>query len=934
MNIPTPAPGLRHPPGPRGVALVVTLMMMSVLVMMVVGLAGVMRNEQAAARNLTYQVIADQMADLGARVAMAAVLSNSTGSIGRPAASGPGWMCINGTAVGLFSSNASGQLKNLEEIGTNSLVLGLPDTTRGQLMASWSNLVGPAGFVIGRYAWWVDDEGTKVNLNAIGSNNTNVYLPLLTAFPISADYVFVDPSTGQTNNASGVRSRALAGRSNSLPTTESLKDTNITGLRGVNDSIGPTVYRRAKGHVTAWSSSTDLTPWGAAKLNLADPALTPALIKGAFSTNAWTNFFGTNMTLARKFGGGSLVSGSSSNHGDLVLDQIVANIKAAQGSPVSTSNQPNFANTSPQRHRGGLPLGVGSMVPSPYFEEVRVRVDYAITGNAAQSRIAFLVRVVNPYAQSFPNYSLRVLPRKFRFNVLPNGANIAGTPPPTSSQPLNGFVGPVYSGNVWAGPEWTAPVFQPWPLTSPFLSNSITYAARSRRDHILTCTITINLDRPPTGVPRAYVILDQIGLFASDTPDTSSLRDWLSAEDMSQAANFTATETGQMVFDGQGGNPAPVNAGATLPPLTAASFTAANSHGVRKIDPQVRFSLAYWNTNGTAVGQLKANGWPATAQAWSRTVPMAQSMTNQLLSYLPPDPAPGVSDILDHPHFVAGYRVTNGFKSVAQLGAIHTGIPWRTLRLQPQPAVERAAANGATNSPPDWILLDVFTATSPAASLPSINANGIPMAMAGGRLGVASNVNGTISSRSWSLASAMASAGSPISRNNTNAFATNGVPLSLTNAATAYANLGGVASNLTAALTNPSAARGWSINSDWRNARAGRAIYPANGFLLRGELLEVGGVAEDTSSPATLREDVIEGRLRSFLDLVSTRSDTFSVWSVGQGLQVVTNRGNRTNIMGEVRKQTVFQRVPKTNSSGTPTNYQLKLLYTRNHTVE
>ena len=77
-------------------------MMMSVLVMMVVGLAGVMRNEQAAARNLTYQVIADQMADLGARVAMAAVLSNSTGSIGRPAASGPGWMCINGTAVGLF----------------------------------------------------------------------------------------------------------------------------------------------------------------------------------------------------------------------------------------------------------------------------------------------------------------------------------------------------------------------------------------------------------------------------------------------------------------------------------------------------------------------------------------------------------------------------------------------------------------------------------------------------------------------------------------------------------------------------------------------------------------------------------------------------------------------------------------------------------------
>ena len=50
-----------------GVALIVTLMMMSIMVMMVVGLAGVMRNEQAAARNLTYQVAAEQMADLGAR---------------------------------------------------------------------------------------------------------------------------------------------------------------------------------------------------------------------------------------------------------------------------------------------------------------------------------------------------------------------------------------------------------------------------------------------------------------------------------------------------------------------------------------------------------------------------------------------------------------------------------------------------------------------------------------------------------------------------------------------------------------------------------------------------------------------------------------------------------------------------------------------------
>ena len=94
---------------PAGVALVVTLMMMSVLVMMVVGLAGVMRNEQAAARNLTYQIIAEQMADLGGREAMAVVLSNSIGGIGRPSATGPGWMVTNGVWVPLFSSNSAAQ---------------------------------------------------------------------------------------------------------------------------------------------------------------------------------------------------------------------------------------------------------------------------------------------------------------------------------------------------------------------------------------------------------------------------------------------------------------------------------------------------------------------------------------------------------------------------------------------------------------------------------------------------------------------------------------------------------------------------------------------------------------------------------------------------------------------------------------------------------
>ena len=89
----------------RGVALVVTLMMMSVLVMMVVGLAGVMRNEQAAARNLTYQVLADQLAEIGARAGMAAVQEISAGGSALPTATGPGWAYLNSERP-LYSTGA------------------------------------------------------------------------------------------------------------------------------------------------------------------------------------------------------------------------------------------------------------------------------------------------------------------------------------------------------------------------------------------------------------------------------------------------------------------------------------------------------------------------------------------------------------------------------------------------------------------------------------------------------------------------------------------------------------------------------------------------------------------------------------------------------------------------------------------------------------
>jgi hypothetical protein len=963
------------------VALVVTLMMMSVLVMMVVGLAGVMRNEQAAARNLTYQVLAEQMAELGAREAMGVILSNSTGSIGRPSATGPGWMMTNGVFVPLFSSNAAGQLKNLEEIGTNSLILSLPDGVRGRVMAAWTNVVPPGEIAtrpIGRYAWWVDDEGTKADLNAVGSNNS-LYLPLLTNFPLGADRLFVsDPVTGATNQATADWAQGLRTRTNAIFTPESIKDTNLIRVTGTN-ATNPLVYRRAKGHLTTWSSHTDLTPWGTAKFNLADltnttlyPTATSAVaaLKTALMTNALTNVFGADANLGKKYGGGAATATNTGNHGDLVMEQIAANILATMGRPVILTNasarggdfHPVNADTNLLRHRSRMPTKTASHYVGPYLEQVRARVDYIIQTNATSpttpkisGRLGIWVRVVNPHTNTFANWSLRIQPRKWKFVVKPDpqqgaaasvfgNASAAGI---TYGAPIAGFASPPDQGfNIVAGPAWEVPsqtYGKSWPLGATFDTNSLTFGPKNSADFFFTNVISFTLanaqnNEVPVTVSEAYVMLDQVLLYEGANPGNSAgLRDWLTHDDLAQEGNFRLPafqDYGQFSFDRNLGanNPVPqLISGTTFPFLSTNLFSSAVSHGVRKVDPQVRFHVSVFAniTQPSDAGLLRPNGWPSTAtgpRAWTTNSTFNCTNTNGTVTGLPdlwPDPAPGVTDVLNHPHFEPGYRPMNGIKSVAQLGAIHTGIPWRTLRLQPTPAAELA------QGPPDWVVLEMFTATNATNPRTMVNLNAVPLAFGG----TATNANGSISTRAWSVAAAMGPAGTNLPSSATNQAASNGVPVSLAQAFGGYSNLAALASNLTVALTNPTDARSWSGNSGWGNYRSTQKIvsFPSNGLLFKGELLEMPGVADD---PARY-DDVIEGRLRAYLDLVTTRSDVFTVWSAGQGLVVNTNLGNRTNVMGEVRKQTVFQRVPMFNAAGTQvTNYQVRLLYTRNHVVE
>jgi len=980
-----------------GVALVVTLMMMSVLVMMVMGLAGVMRNEQSAARNLTYQVLAEQLAEVGARQGMTAVLT-STPAAGQMTATGPGWILAGNTTRYLFSPASSAQdVKNLERIGTNSLILGLPAGVRGSIYAGWSNISLPnpsANTPIGRYAWWVDDEGTKLNLNAVGSNNTNLFLPLLTNFPFSADWVFVDPATGQTNATNAAQAQALRSRLQWLPTPEALKGSNFLNvIGGINNLLREEDYHRIKGHVTTWSSNADLTPWGSQKLNLADPALTAAQIKAMLTTNVWTNVSGGNLTLARKYGGGITDTTNPGSFGDTIMNFIAADLQSMCGQPAApTLNTNNPGNLSIFRHRFRLPLApVGNQYSNtptqrglhPYLTEVMASVDSFAGGSSITVTLYLQIEVFNPWGFDLPanNFQLSILPRKFRFHVTTGNKDAV----PTVTGPPNFLT---VTGTIWSDGDgvdpllgltgtlgcWAGPMIEdgnPWPIDSPITRNVPELPARSHTIVSVPLVWTLLFNGVnPVRVDQAYVMLDRVIL---ESVGNTAL-DWVSLDDFSQGPNYGfgpafytrfAADIGQMAFNRATAVYPAARRGTAYnrvgPTQNQGAFSPADAQGLGKYDPRVRLPNSVWIEG--ALGAFFNNTYPVDWRAWyavgsgviaplPRVTPpvspgnpnnaLYSSLVNTLagatgVTGLGADPGTvGLVDLRDHPHFQPGYIPINGFRSIAHIGAAHAGIPWRTLRLQPTPSAELA------QGPPDWILLDAFTATNATTALPRVNLNGLAISLQGPNStapGAPVNSANQIQARPWPLLGTMGALRTNLPSTNTNAFLSNGVVVSMvtnTNAILSSGRFLQIASSLSNVLSAPNqAGSGWAGGSGWAAYRAALSSnYPPNGFALVGEVLETSQLAHDGG---TVGEDIVEGRLRGFLDMLTTRSDTFSVWSIGQGLVVVTNAGGnpiRTNVMGEVRKQTVFQRIPQFNAVGNVTGYQLQVLYTRNHVVE
>ena len=173
-------------------ALILTLLVIVLLSTIVTSFLSSTRTEQTATRNYTSKTQAEMLASSATQQAMAALQSafNGNGNGTAIVTSQPGGItkyffrngnCTQNPTANLFfttnSTNANGtvNMNNLAN-STNSTIAGLITGNVSENISVYRVDVkdSSGNQTIGRIAYYVDDEGTKINLNSLAGNKTTL----------------------------------------------------------------------------------------------------------------------------------------------------------------------------------------------------------------------------------------------------------------------------------------------------------------------------------------------------------------------------------------------------------------------------------------------------------------------------------------------------------------------------------------------------------------------------------------------------------------------------------------------------------------------------------------------------------------------------------------------------------------------------------------
>jgi len=754
----------------------------------------------------------------------------------------------------------------------------LPIQTAGAVNASyfgvpWVAVQGQAGGstrAIGRYAFWVDDNGSRLNLNVASLSNRPHF------FPTNNRPLWVAATFGRTGNSNVFSNlfgtnfpKLFANPAATNPwgyffTPRQLANiiTNVTntGTALMNLGVQQLGYQMAGMNPNRPDPTYPLADGAPLDLNAGGNSGFLETVRSGFAGSESALLEALDEVIDRQLSGDRYEAlfgqrnGFVQKYGRDVLRQIVVNLNDGTLPTGSQDNPGNVSVTGAGDSMlvDGIPNTVAGNRPFPFLNEIASRALYFYDSNSAtlNMQVWLAIEIMNPYPVEWGDASAVVVEAtEWSFE-----------------------------GSYDSGPD-TVPIPKVTVVLEPSYELRWDEGVNLPRRSFTNLVLGLHRDIPNVAAGASnFQITNTLDLRAVKylqwPSQPSTIRDWAHGDDLpvweatSAAGSVTAAPDKSTNFGPVTNVPGYVNWN-----------DAAAVIGVAKNDPRVR-RFAGWDPPlppWLPVGG--ANAAP-TIGSNNSTVDM-RSRTG--IDGIDNDLPPASGNVFQHPDFdvdLNNYLQSVPMANAFDISKVHTGLQWRTLQLRAQDAAE-----GRAGFVPDWALLGVFAASNAAApAVPvKLNINAVPFPAVTAEANLATLATGP-------NAVLRVDAFASLLSGNTN---TNGLTTNTTNAVFSASG----ADSYLAAATNLATMR---FNANWagRRARDLSTNLPTNAYLMPAEALEVQGMYR-----ANVSEAVNEERVRGFYDAVSTHSDTFTIFAVGQALDV---QGRST---GEQRLRVTVERM-------------------------
>ena len=940
-----------------GSALVLTLLITALLATIAVSFLSTSRIEMMAARNFSRQTAASGLAELATQQAMAKIqlgfTVNGTGTTVITTQPGAIWQFTfsSGTCnavaskipVELFTTNGTinANLNNLQNPSSNSSATTNQTTITGnrsqRINVPMENITSN-GTLIGRIAYYVDDEGTKLNLNAATDNRTTLNVASsrvlsLSALNISANWTldkFRNITEGNYTGTSNVNSWAYFFR----PEQAASSGNATTG--GLNLSSDLALLTTATTSASSTANMTHLlTPWGTQRIainmlstNATDGNGTASVssifeaLTGLNATSVNGTYTASNSTYGLTGQGLQNIFGGnfSTKYTPAGVKQIAANMLQMRdpntfsvnasfgynGSILCDALGPDPDPYDASQYYYGIPGNYLANTPFPVINEIGCTAKYSFLTvgglKCLRLRLYYWIELFNPYELPYTNITdarLVFMLDKIQFQTDNTGSSIIGV----------GNDYRQYQNARMDNPRWGFYTAVIDGVATPALRTEATYSipsipARSTKTVFMEAvTQWFGTESNASTITGNITTRFERILLLANGSDPRSIRDAISGND-----------TGDFVF-----SPVLANAisnqvnSAPIPVMTFKRLDARNkttrngtATGAFIIDANVSIT-----TNGSSYQDNIAPTPDSTSGYDIPGDPILSNNSTYLLSSN--STADKLPPVLDFP----------AFSSPADLGKVPTNTLYRSLRMQMQPANEGTRI-------PDWAMLDVISFGN--STDPNLPYNRFQPVNIHGKFYLPGNVTNsspptprTMGLRALAKVveiSANATLRNPIDL-------TQSANLSATNDVTRFKGAAANATTIANAIGNMT----WSANSTW-DTRRNTLRFPADQYILPSEIMEIDDVADEVSqteynnSSSHFKRN--EGRASALIPAVTTRSSFFTIYAYAQaGRENPTT--NQFEVDSEALTKTLVEVEITTPATATsPAQYKVKKLYTQN----